>query len=164
MDSRATEMQNSDATAADTDSEPIGKVTSLTSKRRVPKRATPAPHTQTPETPATDADRKRTGGAPDGNANALKNGLRCGKFPPGSEYLIKQVASFRKVAEAAILDARGQLGFYETSLLQTAIEHYSHGLRVRRWLRVGWNDLNLDQRLAYSREIARAFSERDKVL
>jgi hypothetical protein len=56
------------------------------------------------------------------------------------------------------------LGFYETALLQSAIEHYSHGLRVRRWLRVGWNDLNVDQRLAYSREIARAFSERDKVL
>jgi hypothetical protein len=78
--------------------------------------------------------------------------------------LVKQVTIFRRAAEAAIIEKHGQLAFSHGVLLQTACEHFAHGLRVRRWLRLGWDGFNTDQRLAYSREIGLALDRRDKVL
>jgi hypothetical protein len=112
----------------------------------------------------TETPKKRRRGAPSGNTNALKTGLRSGKFPPGTEYLIKEITRFKHLCSAAIAEIHGELGFQQVALLQTACEHYSHGLRVRRWLRVGWDDLTADQVIAYSREIGQAFDKRDKVL
>jgi hypothetical protein len=124
------------------------------------------PAADKPDTHQSDAQTTETRrpGAPAGNTNALKNGLRSGKFPPGTEYLSKEITRFKGLCVTAIAEIHGEVGFQQLALLQTAIEHYSHGLRVRRWLRVGWDDLTADQVLAYSREIGRAFDARDKVL
>ncbi len=107
---------------------------------------------------------KPRGGAPLGNQNATKHGLRSGKFPPGTEYLTKEISRFRRLASAAIVEIHGEVGFAHAALLQTALEHYAHALRVRRWLRVGWSELSTDQVLVFSRECGRALDLRDKVL
>jgi hypothetical protein len=103
-------------------------------------------------------------GAPLGNQNASKHGLTSSRFPPGTEYLSKELTRFKRLVNAAVLEIHGEVGFAHALLLQTAGEHHSHALRVRRWLRVGWEELSVDQVLAFSREIGRAFDARDKVL
>ncbi len=119
---------------------------------------------RTPATPpeATDSDTKP--GAPKGNTNAMRHGLQSGLMPEGCDYIVKQLSTFRKALDGLVFERRGSIGVYETALIQTAIEWYSHCLKARRWLRVAFNDLNNTDRLYFSREAARALSERDKVL
>lgn len=124
--------------------------------------ATVAPTVTT--TPKTHPKRPKSAGAPKGNLNAVRHGLTVQGFPPGCTYIQKQVASFRGALEAAIERVRGEMGVFEVACCQTAVEWHTHALKARRWIRLEDKKLSIDQRIAFSREIARAFAERDKVL
>jgi hypothetical protein len=94
----------------------------------------------------------------------MRHGLQSGLLPDGCSFITKQLSTFRRATEAAVLSQRGCLGVYETACVQTACEWYSHCLKARRWLRIAFDELSHDQRIAFSREAARALSERDRVL
>jgi hypothetical protein len=130
--------------------------------------ASSEPTPTNPETENGDADdpQPNRGGAPVGNANAATHGLRMttGELPGGCAYITRQLRSFKTALENAVLDARGVLGVYELAAVQSAVEWHSHALKARRWARVADNDLEWSEKLAFSRESARAFDQRDAIL
>lgn len=123
---------------------------------------TVAPTVETP--PETKRKRGKSAGAPKGNLNAIRHGLTVQGFPPGCTYIEKQVASFRATLHVAVEQVRGEIGVFEAACCQTAVEWHTHALKARRWMRLEDKKLTIDQRIAFSREIARGFAERDKVL
>jgi hypothetical protein len=103
-------------------------------------------------------------GAPVNNKNATRHGLTLGSaLPKGTAYISRSIVRFRLALEAAVVAARGAVGLYEAAAIQTACRWERHALLAQRWLRVE-KQLDPDQRLTFSREIARASTERDKCL
>lgn len=124
--------------------------------------ATVAPTVE--DAPETKPKRRKRRGAPNGNVNAIRHGLTVKELPPGCHDIQKQVESFKGALEVAIEHVRGTPGVYETACSQTAVEWHTYALKARRWVQLEDKNLTIDQRIAFSREIARGFAERDKVL
>ncbi len=122
------------------------------------------PHDLTSATDTKSKPRCKKRGAQPRNKYAMRHGLQSAMLPDGCGFITKQSSTFRRAVESAVIATRGQLGVYETALIQSASTWYVHGLKARRWLRVAFNELSNDQRIAFSREEARAFSERDRIL
>ena len=105
-------------------------------------------------------------GAPKGNQNAMKHGkgLSLGSLPPGCSYIKRQTNLLDRELQALTLQVHGAIGPVERMLIQTAIRHERHAQLAQRWLRLNAEVMSHDVRLAYSREIARASSARDKAI
>ncbi len=103
-------------------------------------------------------------GAPLHNSNALKTGLSAGKLPPGCAYIKRMAAQLQRTLEAEVLDAVGEIGVYHAATIQSAVRWEKHALLSQRWLRQAQESLTPAERLSFSREVARASSERDKCL
>lgn len=99
------------------------------------------------------------------NRNALRHGLRSGQLPSGAGYIVRITRELRASIEDAVASRNdGSVSLYHASLINSAIRWERHALLCQRWLRLEADKLNPDQRLAYSRESARASAERDKCL
>jgi hypothetical protein len=103
-------------------------------------------------------------GAPVGNENALRHGLRSQRLGRKLEYIARQTIIFRRHVETAVLSARGEIGVFDAAVVQTSCEWLCYALKVKRLLRLNDDTLNSDQKVAYGKEVARAMSERDKAL
>jgi hypothetical protein len=66
--------------------------------------------------------------------------------------------------EDAVLTRRNEVDLHDAAVIQTAVRWERHALLCQRWLRHADGTLTADQRLAFSREIARASAERDKCI
>jgi hypothetical protein len=117
--------------------------------------ATPAEH----PAPAPTAAR---GGAPPANTNAIRHGLTCGSDP--SPYVTRLTTQFRQQVEQAVLAAVGSIGVAAASEIQAAAEWENHRIKCKRWLKKAGDSLTTEQRLALSREAAKAASERTRHL
>ncbi len=109
------------------------------------------------------------GGAPAGNRNAMTHGLTAirinlSRLPPGCRYIEAAANRVRCCLEAHIIEARGVVGLYDAALIQSACRWEEHSQLCARWLRLADAKLSHADRLHYSREYARASSERDKCL
>lgn len=102
--------------------------------------------------------------APLHNSNALTHGLCAGKLPAGAAYVKRLAAQLQRTLETEVLDVRGEIGVYEAATIQSAVRWEKHALLSQRWLRLSQETLTPEQRLAFSREIAKASTERDKCL
>lgn len=112
---------------------------------------------------STPAQQKR--GAQPANQNALKHGLRsAGSLPAGCGWVTTLVTEIRGVLEDAITERDGVVNDYQRCLIQTSCRWEQHALLAQRWLRENYSKLDHSDRLAYSREIAKASAERDKCL
>ena len=96
--------------------------------------------------------------------NALRHGLRTGKLPSGCSYIRKQLTAVQREIEDAILAVRGEIDLTAAALIQTAVRWERHALLAGRWLSREAASMSHADRLSYSREIARASTERDKIL
>ena len=109
-------------------------------------------------------------GAPVGNSNAVKHGLQAknllttGALPKGAGYVKRITNELRAAIENAVSDAKGEVCLHDSAVAQTAIRWERHALLAQKWLRLETDNLTPDQRLAFSRDIARASTERDKCL
>lgn len=110
------------------------------------------------------------GGQP-GNANAMRHGLRStrvrlviGTLPKSMHRIERNVIAFRRLIEAAVLDARGEIAVMDAALIQSACRHETHAQLAQRWLRLHADTLDAGQRLAYSKAVADASTARDKCL
>ncbi len=106
-------------------------------------------------------------GAPAGNGNNLRHGLRSltiGNLPKGCGWIKSLVTQSRKMLEAAVIVEKGKVSTYDACVLQSAARWEQHGLLAQRWLRMNGDTMSDADRLTYSREIARASTERDKCL
>lgn len=107
---------------------------------------------------------------PKGNTNAQKHGLRTkyrdgltlGRLPAGCSWLRRKVSCFRLALESAVLDTVGELGIVDVAVVQTACRWEVHAELCRRWLCEG--DLTPEQKLAFSKQVAWASSQRDGCL
>ena len=109
-------------------------------------------------------------GAQPGNLNRATHGRRIrygllqSRLPAGSSYIRKQRDKFRGAIEAAVASANGgNISLADAGLISSATKWETHSQLAARWLVVG-TDFSPADRLAHSREVARAASERDKCL
>lgn len=105
-----------------------------------------------------------TGGAPVGNRNRLRHGLRAGRLPRGCGSIRKACDRLRRQLEDAVVYERGEVSLADAATIQTALRWERHAMLSQRWLRLEGDSLTPGDRLAFSREIARASAERDKCL
>lgn len=108
---------------------------------------------------------EQRGGAPKGNSNGsgnVRHGLKAGKLPKDAKYIETQCNILRRQLEGAVLEARGEVSLVDAASVQTALKWERHGALCLRWLRLEGDKLKPLERMQFSREIARASTERDK--
>lgn len=99
-----------------------------------------------------------------GNQNALRHGLRAGQLPKDAKYIEHRLNAFRRTLEAVVLNLRGEVNIPDAAYIQTCVRWERHACLAQRWLVKAGDALTPDQRLTFSREIARASAERDKAI
>jgi hypothetical protein len=97
-------------------------------------------------------------------AGNTKHGLRSTGWPKGTERERRAVGAYGRALREAVLAAGGQLDIVTAGLINTAMRWERHASLAARWLRLEHASLTPDQRLSYSRETARASSERDRAV
>lgn len=118
-------------------------------------------------TPIGDTDYGQTPkkpGAPLGNVNNLRHGLRAGQLPKDAKYIENRLNAFRRQLEAAVFEAKGEVSLVDAATIQTCLRWERHAALAQRWLNKQYAELKPEQRLTFSREVARASAERDKAL
>jgi hypothetical protein len=111
-----------------------------------------------------ESTRKHRGGAPKGNSNSMKHGLRSARLPAGSGYIAREANLFQKAVEAAILDSFGSIDILRAALVQTSVQWLMHAMKLRRLLRLKADDLTIDQMVNFAERACRALAERDRCL
>lgn len=107
---------------------------------------------------------KGKSGPPKGNQNSLRHGLRAGQLPKDAKYIEFRLNAFRRTLEQAVLSAKGEVTIQDAAYIQTALRWERHGCLAQRWLNKKYTELKPTDLLQFSREIARASTERDKAL
>lgn len=107
---------------------------------------------------------KKSAGAPKGNTNSIRHGLLSGKMPKGCQYVENRMNSFRRQLEAEVIAVHGSVSIVQAASINTAVKWERHGMLAQRWLRLECDDLKPADKLSFSREIAKASTERDKAL
>jgi hypothetical protein len=119
-----------------------------------------------PETPADGAGATcNNGGAPVENQNATQHGRwsTLGSLPPGCTHIRKLCAKLRNQLEQAVTAEHGEVSLLSAATIQTAVRHERHAQLAQKWLKDN-PDINVETRLAISRDIASASEKRDKCL
>jgi len=115
-----------------------------------------------------EMDKKGTGkgakGAQADNRNSVRHGLTAGKLPKGCQHIENTLNSFRRQVEDLVLAAKGSVSMGDAAAIQTALRWERHGALALRWLTKRGDELKPLDQLAFSREIAKASTERDKAL
>jgi hypothetical protein len=100
-----------------------------------------------------------------GNRNAVRHGLRSGSLPKGCAYVKRECDEMRRAIEEAVASLNdGDVSLYQAALIQSTMRWERHALLAQRWLRDAVEQMDHQERLAYSRDIAKASAERDKCL
>jgi len=120
--------------------------------------------TDTATTDTASPETCSSGGAPTGNRNAMRHGLRAGKLPAGCGNIENRINVFRRTLEDEKLAIAGEISIVDAAAINTACKWERHGMLALRWLRLEAEKLTASERLAFSREIARASAERDRAL
>jgi len=105
-------------------------------------------------------------GAPTGNRNAAKHGLRMtvSALPSGCHFISQSCYQLRRHLESWCLERRGEIGLWESCCIQTAIRYEQVSQLCARWLREAGSKLTHAERLGYAKQIAEASDRRDRVL
>jgi hypothetical protein len=108
-------------------------------------------------------------GAPVGNANSLKHGLRAsrrqltlGKLPRGCAHVVSRVGALRRILEDLHIEHHGDLDYKAELIIQSACRHEQAALLAQRWLRISADTMNHAERLQYLQAIANESDKRDK--
>lgn len=103
-------------------------------------------------------------GPPKGNANNLRHGLKAGKLPADAKYIEIRLNIVRRNLEQTVIAAKGEISLPDAAAIQTCIRWERHAALAQRWLTKQYEELKPEQRINFSREIARASGERDKAI
>ena len=108
--------------------------------------------------------RKKPGGQP-GNRSNLRHALTTGKLPfKGGHTINRYRNAFRLALEDELLRQRREIGVAEAATIAAAVTWYTHAMKARRWLGEEFENMTLDQRLAFSREEATAMAKVSRLL
>ena len=103
-------------------------------------------------------------GAPKGNRNALRHGLRAGKLPKDCRYLENRINEVRRNLEDAVTQCHGSLSIEAAAYIQTALRWETHAALAQRYLTKDGAKLTPSDKLHFSREIANASANRDRAI
>lgn len=101
-------------------------------------------------------------GAPEGNSNSVRHGLRAGNLPKGLRWVEHRVNGFRRIVEEAVIELKGRISLTDAAAINTAIRWERHAILAGAWLRKACDTMNHDQRLKYSEAVAKASDARDR--
>jgi hypothetical protein len=99
--------------------------------------------------------------------NNLLHGLRAvtlGGTPKGAAYVGRLTLALRTQLEQAVVDAKGEVSLPDACAINTACRWERHAQLATRWLRLNFDNMTLDQRLNFSREVAKASASRDAAI
>lgn len=97
------------------------------------------------------------------NKNALKHGLcSTGTLPKHMSYVKRLAVGLRCGLEKQCVEVHGGVSMTQACHIATAVKFETHSQLCARWLRVGYDELSLEQRVSLSREVATASQQRDK--
>ena len=116
-----------------------------------------------------EASRKHGGaregsGPKKGSINAIRHGLTAGKLPRDAKYVEVKMNLFRREVESACLASKGKITLTDAAFIQTALKWERHAALALRWLNKAYDEMSPAERLNFSREIAKASTERDKAI
>jgi hypothetical protein len=95
----------------------------------------------------------------------LRHGLRSRHMPfKGGSSIEKYRNEYRKAVEDELLAQGREIGVAEATTVAAAVVAYEHALKAGFWLANNHDELNHDQRLAFSREEMRGLAEAAKLL
>lgn len=105
-------------------------------------------------------------GAPRSNRNAVSHGMRMvsGRLPQGASWIRRETDSLKRRLEDVVVNIKGELSPMDVATVNEVVTWERHRLLASRWLRLSCDDMNHDQRLSYSREVAKSASERNRAL
>lgn len=101
-----------------------------------------------------------------GNRRAVGHGLRMvnGRLPLGASWIRRESDATKRFLEREVVRVKGELSILDVATVNEAVAWERHRLLAARWLRIAHAELSHDQRLNFSREVARAATERNKAL
>jgi hypothetical protein len=111
-----------------------------------------------------DTPKQRTPGAPRGNRNALRHGLKSGQFPKDAKFIEVRLNVVRRNLEDAVVRTHGSVSEEHACYIQTAIRWEGHAAKAQRWLTKEDKNLTVSEKLQFSREIATASANRDRAI
>jgi len=82
-------------------------------------------------------------------------------------YLEDRLNKFRRMLEDQLLATKGEISITDAATISTAVKWEKHAALCERWLRLAekrGEQLKPADYLSFSREVARASTERDKAL
>ena len=120
--------------------------------------------TECPVSQPPNTGQRSKGGPPKGSTNAKTHCLTIAVWPDGCEHDKRLVRTFMGSLRVAVVEAGGQLDIPTVATIQTCGRWERHARLAAKWLRNEHDKLTPDQRLSFSRDIARASAERDKCL
>jgi len=103
-------------------------------------------------------------GAPKGNSNATRHGLKGGKLPKGCQYIENTVNELRRQVEDAVMEAKGVINFVDAAAVNSILKWERHGALATHWLRHEASNLSIGDRLKFSEQIAKASDNRDRAI
>ena len=125
----------------------------------------PANHTpSTSEPTGTEHQPAKKRGPPKGSVNAIRHGLTAGMLPKGCKHIENQCNGLRRQLEDVVMEQKGEVSLVDAAIIQTALKWERHGALCVRWLRLKADELKPTEFLSFSRDIARASTERDRAI
>ncbi|MDX1968992.1 MAG: hypothetical protein SFV23_17585 [Planctomycetaceae bacterium] len=106
-------------------------------------------------------------GAPAGNRNARKHGLRGRKLSREERYIANSTTAFQRETESAVIERFGEVDLYRAAVIQSAVRHETRAQLIGRWLRVAEEQgekLTLIDRANLLKQLSDASDARDKCL
>ncbi|MBM4069110.1 MAG: hypothetical protein FJ271_09225 [Planctomycetes bacterium] len=90
--------------------------------------------------------------------------MKAGKLPKSARYIEVRVNIVRRNLESAVVESKGEVSLPDAAAIQTACRWERHAALAQRWLTKEHDKMTPEQRLNFSREIAKASAERDKAI
>jgi len=106
-------------------------------------------------------------GAPRGNQNARRHGLRGRQLSREERYIANSTTTFQRECEAAVIASHGEVNIYHAALVQSAVRHETRAQLIGRWLRIAeekGETLTLLDRANLLKQLSDASDARDRCL
>lgn len=115
------------------------------------------------QTAAIDRKKSRSSGRAANNLRHGRHSLTLGALGGGYEHITRTVNGVRVQLEASVVADRGEISLHDAAVIQTCCRFERHAQLAGKWLREN-PGLPVEVRLAISRDIAKASSERDRCI
>lgn len=122
-------------------------------------------HAQGPSVAESTRPPKRgRAGAPAGNKNAMRHGLRCGSLTKADRDIANVVSILRQHLENAVVRQHGEVSILHAAYIQSCTRHEMRAMLVQKWLRGEGAALPVLDRLPFLKQISDASDQRDRCL